>query len=456
MTLRGVGGSFTRLDRSLQTAARAKHARPECRHRKRRLGRVLLGLALALVALAGPSSASRAPHVGPEAAEDIRLLVRELEARHPNPYHDVPRADFHRAVEDLISRLPSLDENQLLVELMRLTVLGPRDGHTGIPPGLHSRTLHRYPLRLYYFADGVHVVRALGVPGAVGARLLAINGIPVAEVEARVLPLIPRDNDRGRLTMLPGYLMTAEVLHGLRVVPGTSSTTFTLQLRSGERRDVSLGTVTADQYDRALGQFWQLPVRSGIPRKRLSASLRWPDRPRYITTIDRGRAVYFAYNNTLQSTDDIADRLRSLVRDRKVRRVIVDVRRNGGGNNRTLTPLLYFLQSRSVNRPGKLVVITGRLTFSAAQNFVTRLDLSTRAVFVGEPTGGSPNHYSGGGHLDLPNLGLHVGLAIGYLEDSRPDDPRLAVEPEVPVAYSSADFMAGRDPVLAAALRLRR
>jgi dienelactone hydrolase len=51
-----------RLDRSVQTAARAKRARPECRHRKRRLGRVLLGSALALVVLSSVgSSAAKEP-----------------------------------------------------------------------------------------------------------------------------------------------------------------------------------------------------------------------------------------------------------------------------------------------------------------------------------------------------------------------------------------------------------
>lgn len=34
-----------------------------------------------------------------------------------------------------------------------------------------------------------------------------------------------------------------------------------------------------------------------------------------------------------------------------------------------------------------------------------------------------------------------------------PDDPPVAFEPDVPVELTSADFLAGRDPVLSAALR---
>lgn len=418
--------------------------------------RIILAQVVAFVVLAGAAGAATTrSQVAPEAAEDIRLLVRELEARHPNPYHSVPRAEFERQVDDLIARLPQLDENQVLVELMRLTVLGDRDGHTGMFPGLHRRDMHRYPLRLYYFADGLHVVRAQGVPGAVGWKLVAVNGLALPDLEALVRPLVPGDNQWSRLNLMPGYLVTAEVLHGLRVIPAVGRATFTLESGIGERRDVTLEpTLTAPRYDATLGLFFQPPVRAGIPRKRLPESFRSSGQARYIGRI--GRSVYFAYNNTVQSTDEIVEKLRRLMRDRRVRRLVIDLRWNGGGNNRTLPNLMYLLRSRSVNRQGKLVVLIGRATFSAAQNFVNQLERGTRVTFVGEPTGGSPNHYSGGGQFDLPFLGLHGGMSIGYYQDTFAGDPRLATEPHVRVALGSSDFMAGRDPVLAKALRLRR
>jgi Peptidase family S41 len=420
------------------------------------LRRAVLASVLALVVHAGGASGSATrPHVAPAAAEDIRLLVRELEALHPNPYHTVPRADFQRTVDNLIARLPQLDEDQVLVELMRLLVLGDRDGHSGVYPGDHGRVLQRYPLRLYYFADGLYVVRALGVPGAVGLKLVAIGGVPLADVESKVRPLVPADNDWSRRALTPGYLVTAEVLHGLRVIPGTGPITFTLESRTGERRDVTLRTVTTQQYDKALGEFWKPPVRPGMPPKRLPASLRYADQVRYITTINRGRAVYFAYNQTIQPTYELTQRLKKLMRDRRVKRLIVDVRRNGGGNNRTYGPLMEFLQSASVNRRGKLVVLIGRLTFSAAQNFINALERTTNVIFVGEPSGGSPNHYSDGDPIELPTLRLRPRTSTGYIQDSRPDDPRVAIEPHVRVDVTSADFMARRDRVLRTAVHLR-
>jgi hypothetical protein len=420
------------------------------------LRRALLVPVLALVVLAGGASgASVQPHVRPEAAEDIRLLVRELEALHPNPYHTVSPPRFQRAVDDLIARLPQLDEDQVLVELMRLLVLGDRDGHSGVGPGGHGRVLHRYPLRLYYFADGLHVVRARGVEGAVGSKLIAIGGVPLAEVEAKERPLVSGDNDWSRRAVTPGFLVTAEVLHGLRIIQSTGPTTFTLESRTGERRDVTLGTMTIERYDRTLGEFWRPPIRPGMPPKRLQASLRYADHARYITTIDRGRAVYFAYNQTIQHTYELTERLKKLLRNRKVKRLIIDVRRNGGGNNTSYRDLMAFLQSPTVNQRGKLVVLIGRLTFSAAQNFINELERTTNVIFVGEPSGGSPNHYSDGDPIELPTLRLSPRTSTGYIQDSRPDDARVAIEPHVRVDVTSADFMARRDRVLRTAIHLR-
>ena len=45
---------------------------------------------------------------------------------------------------------------------------------------------------------------------------------------------------------------------------------------------------------------------------------------------------------------------------------------------------------RKVNRRGRLFVIIGRATFSAAQNGATMIERHTEAIFVGEPTGSSP------------------------------------------------------------------
>jgi hypothetical protein len=54
-------------------------------------------------------------------------------------------------------------------------------------------------------------------------------------------------------------------------------------------------------------------------------------------------------------------------------------------------PLIHrLIRCDTINQWGKLFVVIGRRTFSAAMNLAVDLERHTRALFVGEPTGGAP------------------------------------------------------------------
>jgi hypothetical protein len=55
--------------------------------------------------------------------------------------------------------------------------------------------------------------------------------------------------------------------------------------------------------------------------------------------------------------------------------------------------------------------------------------------------------------IELPAAGLALRLANEYVVVTDGDDVRATIEPDVRVDLSAADFFAGRDPVLARALR---
>ena len=110
-----------------------------------------------LVAAAVGCAAGNAKESLPGAESDVRLFASELERIHPNPYHATPREEYARRVDELASRAASLDRDHLVVELMRLlALLGERDGHSGIYTlHTHPRPMHLYPLRTYWFSDGL-------------------------------------------------------------------------------------------------------------------------------------------------------------------------------------------------------------------------------------------------------------------------------------------------------------
>jgi Peptidase family S41 len=414
------------------------------------------GLLLASLAMVAIVSAAQArPSAGFTVGDDVRELGRSIEQIHPNPFRSVARGRFEAEVNALAERAPDLSRDELLVGLLRvIALLGDRNGHTGLFPAdpSHDRPLHLYPLRLYDFADGLYVVDATD-PSLVRSRVVAIEGVPIAKVFELVEPLVPRDNPSNLRGIAPHFALTAEVLDGLGIVDGASTADFTLERPDGRRVDVMLTALPSARYvsafsDRLYGHYPSILPRAGRPLY-LSGSAK----PMWVRTLAGGKVVYFGYNSVRTPAPALLGKLGRLVRGPSVRRVIVDVRLDGGGDNTTYGSLLSLFGSPAVNRRGRLYLLTGRATFSAAANFAAEIDRSTRAIVVGEPTGGGVETYGDTFPISLPTVGWTVHIAARYHErKASGSDRRLAVEPDVRVDLSSAQYFARRDPVLARVL----
>ena len=127
-------------------------------------------------------------------------------------------------------------------------------------------------------------------------------------------------------------------------------------------------------------------------------------------------------------------------------RIILDVRHNNGGNSYLYPPIIDALIAwESVVPAGKLYVLTGRNTFSAAQNFIAQLDRRTRAIFVGEPSSSKPNFVGEENDLLLPWSGAIASISNRYNENI-PGDKRKWIEPDIRIELSSKDYFHNRDP----------
>ena len=109
-------------------------------------------------------------------------------------------------------------------------------------------------------------------------------------------------------------------------------------------------------------------------------------------------------------------------------------------------------RNRKINRRGKLFVIIGRRTYSAAQNTATYFERYTEATFVGEPTGSSPNFIGEENMVVLPYSKLVANVSHLYWQSSWPQDQRVWLAPEIYTPPTWADFRAGRDAALEAVL----
>ena len=115
---------------------------------------------------------------------------------------------------------------------------------------------------------------------------------------------------------------------------------------------------------------------------------------------------------------------------------------------------------------GRLVVLTDGGTFSTAADVCAQLRARTKAVFVGEETGGAAEGNTSGlnAQIVLPNSALKLKVQMyGYwnaLGTSRPGpkiaSPGRGTLPDVIVVRTVADTLAGKDAGVERALAILR
>lgn len=382
---------------------------------------------------------------------DLDLLLDRLEAIHPDPWHGVSRAAFVSALEQLKADLPNLDADQSMVAVMRLVGMisaAGRDGHMFALP-TDDDASEFIPLRVYEFDDGVFVTDATADHAdLVGTRIVAVGEHPMPDVLAALEPLVPRDGPATVPAFRPLFLLRPAVLRGLGLI-GPGPVTITVDAPGGERK-VPLAPISRSDYLAFAGPGGPL----GLPSR---PDVRWLKEPTTVFSVEylsESRTLYARYRQVRAIPGALVDELEEMAVAPDVDRVVLDLRQNGGGDNHTYVRLLNAVRSDAIDRPGRLFLLTDRLTFSAAANFSTEVEGSTGATFVGEPMGGGLNFWDDVSQLQLPDLPIpmQVGISVRYWQKSTPDDPRLTITPQIPVPVLSADYFAGADPVLDAVL----
>jgi hypothetical protein len=234
-------------------------------------------------------------------------------------------------------------------------------------------------------------------------------------------------------------------LRGLGLVDGDGPVDLGLVDPDGVARTASVAPIPMAEYNDWAGPYGLfLPADPDVPY------LSRMDEPLWWTRLDDDRTLFAQYNRVEFLSGSLVDELVTEAAAVDVERVVVDIRHNFGGEVRALDPLVRGLERPAVDRPGRLFLITGRNTFSAASLFAATLQARTSVSIVGEPMGGGPNAWGDPEDVTLPWSGLSISVATLFEVGTTPDDARLTIEPDVAVKLTFDDWRAGHDPALAA------
>jgi hypothetical protein len=405
--------------------------------------------------------------------EDLNFFETNLPQKHIAFYQLLPRGTFEAELADLSNSVPRLSDQQIMLHLVRLMAsLGV--AHSGLMMNRpRPLAFHAYPLAFHWFSDGLAVVAAAPeYQAAIGTRVLRLGTRTPEQLEDDLTPYISHENQTWLREQSQQFMRMVELLQSLQIADTNGELALTLAKPNGKPFTLFVSPAKTNDTLITAQEILHFPV----PLYRKHNGFYWYE------YLPDSKALYIQYdscqNDPKKPFKEFARELFAFADTNQVERTIVDLRFNGGGDSSVIDPLMKGIRIRpAMNAQGHLFVLTGPMTFSSGEDAVEEFHNSTgnmtskmvagfywirpektqtrhtrfNAVLIGEPTGGKPNCFGEVKTFELPNSKLEVVYPVKYFQLAADGDPSTR-EPDIKVTRSFADYLAGRDPVLEAAL----
>ncbi|MBS3872444.1 MAG: hypothetical protein KGZ92_06225 [Firmicutes bacterium] len=369
---------------------------------------------------------------------DLEQVRKELPRLHPDFFSAKNEAEFHARLDQLQNNAENMDTYSIVMEIARI-VGTAKDAHTAVMLPQN----YRLPFDCYPFAEGLYITATdSDHKELLHSRIESIGGHETATILARMSEIIPHENRQFVLSSLPSFVICADILYGVGLITSPEETVVTVASKQGKIFERTIKTLPYDDYQ-------------ALPDPSHNMPLYRQHRDKYYwSSFDNG-LLYINYSKCKNMEDiavgGFAESLRAeLSANKGIRKIVIDLRHNRGGNSELFRPFLAWLcREESLNQRGKLFVLVGRDTFSSAALNAYYLKFNTKALFVGEPTGAKPNHFGEVQYLELESSGLLIRYSTKYYELIE-DDAQQSLVPDIECEVSFKDYSQGIDSFLAA------
>lgn len=392
--------------------------------------------------------------------EDLVFLQQTVHDDYPFLFKKTTAEAFDAKIAELRAAIPDMETHEIVLGFARV-VASFEYGHTSVSWGRFEGIDYiRMPYHLKQFKDGLFIqATTRDYEKALGAQVLAVEGVPVEQALAAVKPVFPTENDQFYKAYGVNYLGVAQVLHAQGITP-TLQNSITLTLKKeGETFQQTFEPRSRDEipeqytYVKEEGNWLDARDNSIDP-----LYLKNLDRIYYYEYLPAEKTVYIRHSQIQDDPqEDIPafyERVFKFIEENEVEKLVLDVRLNGGGNNYKNKPIVTGVIKSKINQPGRFFVITSGQTFSACQNLVNELHNYTHAIFVGEPTGENINFYGDNRTVELPNSKLPVRLSFAWWQDKPQWENDQWLAPHIAVEMTFGEYVRDEDPVVEKILSL--
>ncbi len=417
---------------------------------------------------------------------------------------------FNRQIDALSRSAGKLDTAALEMGIAKGVALAD-NGHTNVLGAARGLTLNAIPLRFYWFSDGLRIVKADPAHAMLlGAKVLTIAGRAPSDLVSLFKPYVGGSSSLRRELSI--YLMESpQAMQAIGLQASLSASNLAVQLPDGRTSQlivVADPTPAAGSQPRRSPQtdifdarelIWprrdlspvSLPTAAPYPEptgdgrrwthvldgRKVPFTLQHPNLFYWATYLERGAVLFVQLNAVMDQPgrEPLKEFLARTLEDAKARKprfAIVDLRSDPGGSYPVTAAFTRDLPAL-IPQNGKVFILTSANTFSAGLITAARLKFFAghRGEIVGEPMGDRPQFWAEAAtRIVLPNSRLRIGYATGYHDWQNgcslarificyPPNYVFGIAagdltPAIPVSWSFADYLAGRDSAVEKVLKL--
>lgn len=385
---------------------------------------------------------------------DIKQLAEDLPKLHNNFFHDISKEEFYDKVEKLIQNKKNMNVYTIVVEISKLIALAG-DAHTA----LELPKNNMLPIEIFWFEEGIYIIGTMPeFETALHHKIIEIDGVPMTEVIEKFTEMISHENMQFVKSQLPELLVCTDILYGLGIASSVEKVQLRIESLDGKQSSLVMPSMKYKDWKMEAHKENKRQETSGDQAEKLPLFRKNLDLYYWEEQIEKESILYVNYKKckemeTLSVENFIGNLEENLEKDLKIKNIVLDYRNNNGGDSELFRPFIEWLsefqreRNENSNQAFKIFVVVGRDTFSSALLNVYLLKFKTKAIFIGEATGGKPNCYGEVNYFKLRESGLSVRYSTEYyyLIEGNVQD---SFYPEINFSVSIIDYLENRDPCI--------
>lgn len=408
--------------------------------------------------------------------QDIDYLSTLLD--YDRSFSEDAKSDFTSKLAVIENEVEQLSAAAFYLRISEAVALAD-NGHTSVSYRAQYAEFNTIGARMYAFEDGVYIVAtAPDKAETLGHRVVAVNGIPIHELQEKLARFKGGSTTWRRLysTLM---IESPELLAAAGYGADSQWADLTIEDATGELREVRFeGLSLQGDVDIPWRSAWQTLVPGGATAGFSDWSHVLSDedaQPRYLT--DLWQPLSYPLDNNgfyIRALPGVSVGERSIKSTYKailsehaeasLDYLVIDFRNHDGGD---YTKSMAFAEAAPnlVKDDGDIYIITGPNTFSAAIVTVAMLKYYSgdRGVIIGEQLGDREQFWAErGSSFQLPNSGYHINYATGYHDwengckgepycytmNEMYEVPAGSLDPEVLLPQDFASYAQGKDVVM--------